>query len=154
MIQTPIWRLIMTRHRRPVPETLMPLQQQFEQFRVNAPTDEAARGLWESAAELAKQHGLYATAHALRLDYVGLKRRIGGSAWRRKKPAQPRFVELIASTPPKLDECVIEFESACGAKMRMQWKAATPPDWASLLRVTATIRTSGRVASFVDVTLA
>jgi hypothetical protein len=31
-------------------------------------------------------------------------------------------------------ECVIEFESASGGKMRVQWKSAAPPDWASLLR--------------------
>ncbi len=30
------------------------------------------------------------------------------------KPAQPRFVELIAPGSPKLDECVIEFEPARG----------------------------------------
>jgi hypothetical protein len=33
-----------------------------------------------------------------------------------------------------LEDCVIEFESSIGGKMRIQWKAATPPDWASLLR--------------------
>ena len=73
-------------------------------------------------------------AHALRLDYVGLKKRAVGTARRRRKPAQPGFVELIAPPLLKLDECVIEFESIRGAKMRIQWKAAAPPDWASLLR--------------------
>ena len=29
---------------------------------------------------------------------------------------------------------VIEFESVAGGKMRIHWKAATPPDWAHLLR--------------------
>ena len=33
-----------------------------------------------------------------------------------------------------LEECGIEFESSRGAKMRIQWKASAPPDWASLLR--------------------
>jgi hypothetical protein len=43
-------------------------------------------------------------------------------------------VELVAPSPGKVDEWVIEVESSRGAKMRIQWKAAVPPDWASLLR--------------------
>ena len=41
---------------------------------------------------------------------------------------------LIGSGAANLPECVIEFESAGGGKMRVQWKAALLPDWASLLR--------------------
>jgi len=125
----------MTRNSKPIPEALLPLRQQFEQFRAtHPPRSKLPEAFWTSAAELARQHGLYSVAHALRLDYMGLKKRLGGSARRRHKPAQPRFVELIAAGPPKLDECVIEFESARGAKMRIQWRAAAPPDWAGLLR--------------------
>lgn len=125
----------MTHNSRPIPEALMPLQQQFEQFRAtHRPRSKLPEAFWASAAELAKQHGLYTVARALRLDYAGLKKRLNGSARRRRKPAQPRFVELIASGPLKLDECVIEFESARGGKMRIHWRAAAPPDWAGLLR--------------------
>jgi hypothetical protein len=95
-----------------------------------APSPAAAN----TAVGLAKQHGLYTVAHALRLDYVGLKERMAGSARRRQKPTPPKFVEWIAPAPPKVDECVIEFESARGAKMRIHWQTAAPPDWASLLR--------------------
>ncbi len=127
--------MIMTRNNRPIPEALVPLRQQFEQFRATHPArSKLPPALWAAATELAKEHGLYTVAHALRLDYMGLKKRLGGSARRRRKPAQPRFVELIAPGPPKLNECVIEFESARGAKMRIQWSAAAPPDWTGLLR--------------------
>jgi hypothetical protein len=38
-------------------------------------------------------------------------------------------------TPPTvLPECIMEFETPTGAKMRIQWKASTPPDCAGLLR--------------------
>ena len=43
-------------------------------------------------------------------------------------------VELIRQSAAPFPECVIEFESAGGGKMRIQWKAAAPPDWAGLLR--------------------
>lgn len=125
----------MTRSSRPIPEALVPLQQQFQQFRAtHPPRSRLPEEFWASATELAKQYGLYTVAHALRLDYVGLKKRMAGSVRRRHKPTRPSFVELIAPGPPKLDECVIEFESARGAKMRIQWRAAAPPDWTGLLR--------------------
>jgi hypothetical protein len=126
----------MTRGNKPTPEALVPVQQQFEQFRAtHPPRSKLPEAFWATATELVKEHGLYTVAHALKLDYVGLKKRAGGSGPRRRKSASPRFVELIAPGPPKLDgECVIEFESTRGGKMRIQWKAATPPDWVGLLR--------------------
>jgi hypothetical protein len=74
-------------------------------------------------------------AHPLRLDYVGLKRRLEGvtKLEKKKKSASPRFVELIAAHPAAA-ECLIEFESKSGSKMRIQWKGSGAPDWSSLLR--------------------
>ena len=64
-----------------------------------------------------------------------LKRLLAAADQRRsKRPRQPRFVELIAPAPVASPECVIEFESASGRKMRIQWKTAAAPDWANLLR--------------------
>src|SRR5690242_10569123 len=88
-----------------IPEALVPLQQQFQQFRAtHPPRSKLPDEFWASATELAKQHGLYTVAHALRLDYVGLRKRVAGCVRRRRKPARPRFVELVAPNSPKLDE--------------------------------------------------
>ena len=84
--------------------------------------------------ELARQHGLYSVAHPLRLDYVQLKKRLGGAPSLRKKATKPAFVELITTSPAVVSECVVEFESSLGGKMRIQWKGSAAPDWASLLR--------------------
>ena len=84
--------------------------------------------------ELARQHGVYSVAHPLRLDYVGLKKRLEGVSDVRKKAAKPTFVELVAAHPATMSECVVEFESSIGGKMRIQWKGSSTPDWASLLR--------------------
>jgi len=43
-------------------------------------------------------------------------------------------VELIATRPATVPECVIEFESSIGSKMRIQLKGSGTPDWASLFR--------------------
>ena len=80
------------------------------------------------------KHGIYPVAHPLRLDYVGLKRRLGGTVGNRPKKARSAFVELVAAAPSRPEECVIELESCGGSKTRIQWKTAGPPDWTSLLR--------------------
>ena len=86
------------------------------------------------AVELARQHGLYSVAHPLRLDYVHLKKRLGGVSELRKKAVKPTFVEVVAAHPATMSECVIEIESSMGSKMRIQWKGSAGPDWAGLLR--------------------
>ena len=90
--------------------------------------------MWQAAVELARKHGVYSVAHPLRLDYMGLKKRLGGVSHSRRKARKPAFVELIAPNAATLRECVIEFESFRGGKVRIQWKASAPPDWGSLLR--------------------
>jgi hypothetical protein len=119
----------------PISEPIAQLQRQLDQFRSTQPRrTKLPESLWQAAVELARQHGVYSVAHPLRLDYMGLKKRLGGASSLRRKATKPAFVELIAPRPATLEECVIEFESSSGSKMRIQWKASTPPDWASLLR--------------------
>src|SRR3954470_2562786 len=119
----------------PIPEAIVQLQHQLDQFRSTRPRrTKLPEPLWQAAVELARQHGLYPVAHPLRLDYMGLKKRLGGVSTRRRKANTPAFVELIGPNRAQLEECVIDFESSGGSKMRIQWKTAAPPDWASLLR--------------------
>jgi hypothetical protein len=65
---------------------------------------------------------------------MGLKKRLGGVPILRRKATKPTFVELIAPQATPLEECVIDFESPSGGKMRVQWKASAPRDWVSVLR--------------------
>jgi len=119
----------------PVPEAITQLQRQLEQFRSSRPgRTKLPESLWQAAVELARQYGIYAVAHPLRLDYTRLKQRLGGMPSQSRKQNQPAFVELIGGGGAALPECVIEFESRAGDKMRIQWKAAVPPDWTGLLR--------------------
>jgi hypothetical protein len=114
-----------------IPEAILQLQCQLDQFRsTQARRTKLPEPLWQAAVELARQHGIYPVAHPLRLDYMGLKKRLGGIPVLRRKATKPAFVELIAPQ----EECVIEFEAPSGNKMRVQWKASTPRDWGSLLR--------------------
>ncbi len=115
----------------PIPEAIVQLQRQLDQFRSAQPRrTKLPESFWQAAVELARQHGIYSVAHRLRLDYMGLKKRLGGVPVLERKATKPAFVELI--TPQ--EECVIEFESPSGNKMRVQWKASAPRDWVGLLR--------------------
>jgi len=118
-----------------IPEAIIQLQRQLDQFRrTQQRRTKLPEPLWQAAVELARQHGIYPVAHSLRLDYMGLKKRLGGIPIRRRKATKPGFVELIAPRATPLEECAIDFECPSGRKMRIQWKASTPPDWVSLLR--------------------
>jgi len=125
----------MNRESRPIPEPIAQLRRQLEQFRSTQPRrTKLPESLWQAAVALARQHGVYPVAHPLRLDYTRLKKRLGGAPALRRKANKPAFVELVAPSPTQLEECVIEFESAGGSKMRIQWKATAPPDWTTLLQ--------------------
>jgi len=118
-----------------IPEPIAQLQRQLDQFRSTQPRGrKLPESVWQVAVELAREHGVYSVAHPLRLNYMGLKKRLGGVSHRRRKARKPAFVELIAPQAAMLRECVIEFESLRGSKVRIQWKAAAPPDWLNLLR--------------------
>ena len=119
----------------PIPEPIVQLQRRLDEFRSTRPhRTKLPETLWQAAVELAREHGLYAVAHPLRLDYTGLKKRLDGVPATQKKADKPAFVELVAAHPATMAECWIEFESSIGSKMRIQWKGSSTPDWASLLR--------------------
>jgi hypothetical protein len=119
----------------PIPEAIIQLQRQLDQFRsTQTGRTKLPEPLWQAAVGLARQHGVYAVAHPLRLDYTRLKQRLGDIPKRQQKASKPAFIEFLGGGSAAVSECVIEFESATGSKMRIQWKAAVPPDWASLLR--------------------
>lgn len=128
-----------------IPEPILRLQKQLDEFRASHRVrTRLPDSLWQAATELARRYGVYAVAHPLRLDHTGLSQRVHPSPPAPKSRSQhPRkantFVELVpaaAQTPPggAGDACVIEFESARGGKMRVQWPGRVAPDWLSLLR--------------------
>ncbi len=125
-----------------IPEAIVQLQRQFDQFRSTQPVrTKLPEPLWQAAVELAREHGIYSVAHPLRLDYVGLKKRLGGIHTIRHRPTKAdrptkaaAFIELTAPQATGQHECAIDFEGLSGRKMRIQWKSSAPPDWISLLR--------------------
>ena len=90
--------------------------------------------LWTSAAEVAREHGVFRTAKVLHLDYGKLKRIVESAAPVQRAAMPPaRFLELVTPKTAGVTECVIEWEGPRG-KLRIQWKGATAPDLAGLSR--------------------
>ena len=88
------------------PESITELQAQLTQFRSTHPLrTRLPLSLWQSAAELARCHGLYLLARSLKLDYCTLKKHISGSpeSIRTEKKSRPKFVELIGATRQSAD---------------------------------------------------
>ncbi|MGH9433353.1 MAG: hypothetical protein ACRD3T_17620 [Terriglobia bacterium] len=90
------------------------------------------KGLWESAAAVAREHGVFQTAKLLRLEYGKLKRMAESHRSPQPPATATAFLELM---PPGIGgDCLIELEGPRG-KMRIQWKGATASDLAGLIRV-------------------
>jgi hypothetical protein len=89
--------------------------------------------LWAAAVALARRHGLYPTARALRLDYGALKKRLDAAGAGRAP--SPAFVELPAARPTGLGACVIELDGPRGGRMRIEVPGATLADLVALTQV-------------------
>jgi hypothetical protein len=116
-----------------IPQGMRRVYRRFERWR-SAHTGRLPipESLWASAAEVAREHGVFHTAKVLRLEYGKLKRMVP-SARPMAKTATPAFVELVAPQAVGLSECLIELEGRHG-KMRIQWKGTTAPDLAGRSR--------------------
>lgn len=112
------------------------VQERFDDWRKNRGRVCAIAGeLWQAAIKVARSAGVNQTALRLHLDGAKLKRLVLGADKKASRRVRgPRFVELIAPLPAVTPECVIEFESALGGKLRIHWKSPATFDWSSLLR--------------------
>ena len=91
--------------------------------------------LWASAAQIAREHGVFRTAKILHLEYGKLKRMAEGiTPSARLAPPPAAFVELAPPQRVGLPECVMELEGPRG-KLRIQWKGAAASDLAGFIRM-------------------
>jgi hypothetical protein len=116
-------------------EGLGPLKRQFEQWRAaRKGRERIPPALWAGAVDAVQQHGAYRVAAELHLDYAVLKRRAGLSTKTGKAPStalMPKFVEVFAAgvsptSAPAAPQCVVELDSARGAKMRVELNGDVP----------------------------
>jgi hypothetical protein len=146
-----------------IPHDMRRVYQRFERWR-SAHTGRLPipERLWAAAAELARQHGVFATAKALRLEYGKLKQladapvpalkgrvakaptalrqtpvitrhRTTVPRGARLRPRPPAFVELLAPGPGSSRECRVELEGPRG-RMRIEFKGIAIAELVALSR--------------------
>jgi hypothetical protein len=121
----------MTRRRYGISADLAHAAARFDEWRRSA----SARGripdsLWNLAADVAREHGLSRTATALKLGYYDLKKRIAERAAValsvRRGTVAEGFVELSPAALTMPCHCTIEFEKACGSRLRIEIQGSMP----------------------------
>ena len=92
--------------------------------------------LWARAAKLAVRQGVFKTSHALRLNHSDLKRRVEALTVDGASKSSATFVELFSpsSTHVHIADCVMEAESAAGARLRIAIKNVAPPALTAIIR--------------------
>ena len=114
-----------------VPAALSRLAQRFIAWRRRrARGERIPQSLWNAAVKMAGKYGLNLTARVLKLDYYSLKKRLESAD---EATPSSTFVEL-PSSPLVSSECVIEWEDAAGARMRVHVKGPHLPDVLALSR--------------------
>jgi hypothetical protein len=94
-------------------------------------------GLWDEAAAMARSHGIYAIAQALRLSYDSLKKRTGPRAMvrRRSDGRSHGFVELPPGTPifgAAHSDTVVEITNRAGDRFSIRFPAHAQLDLGGL----------------------
>ena len=109
-----------------------PLAERFKTWRASRRQGERIpEELWQAAAELARCHGLSATAAMFKLSYYDLKRRLpAGEPARRSGSRAPVFVEVpVAPMGPGGEERgTVELVQAGGARLILRFATASPSD--------------------------
>lgn len=122
-----------------MPAQLARLEQRFAVWRrTRKARTRIPEPLWASAVKLAASFGIHRTASTLKLDYYSLKERLeqmpSESVSDYVSGQRPAFVELRPAVPAPAGECLIEFEDAQGASMRVHLKGVDVPDLVALGR--------------------
>ena len=115
--------------------TMEQVRYRFERWRTSRPQfTPIPQELWALAVEVAREHGVNATAHVLHLNHTALKKRVqaAGGSVRLRRP-RATFVELPAPSS-SLSPCTIELENEHGAKLKIYLANPASLDWVALTR--------------------
>lgn len=104
-----------------VPAPVLGLRRRLELWRRTRPKlGPIPTELWREAVHLARAHGIHLVAHALRLEYYALKRRLAAEVPSAPAPcAAPAFIE-VALPAGHAPDYFVEMERADGGQMRVR----------------------------------
>ncbi len=118
-----------------LPTSLEVVRRRFEKWRrTRQAGSRVPKLLWAAAVKMAGIYGLHRTARALAVEYYSLKKHVELAAAPEGHRRGTAFIELPPSMPIESCGFTLELEDAEGSKMRVDLKAATPPDLVALCR--------------------
>ena len=118
-----------------LPASLEIVRRRFEKWRrTRQAGSRIPKLLWAAAVKMASVYGLHRTARALPVEYYSLKKHVELAAAPEGYRRATAFIELPPSMPIESCGFTLELEDAEGSKMRVDLKAATPPDLVALCR--------------------
>ncbi len=108
------------------------VRDKFENWRTSRkPGARIPEKLWQSAAEVAREHGVSRTSKELSIDYNLLKKRLEPEAERRDN----EFVEIpMGPTNSSVSEGLIEIEDVKGARLRVELKGPATGELEAVVR--------------------
>lgn len=114
------------------------VRQQLERWRRTRahPRSPIPETVWAAAVTWVRDHGLYRTARAVRVDYGALKKHVEAAAKADRARGTPAFVELVASTPTGAADWVIEIDGP-RTHLRLRVPGMALPDLVRLSRALA-----------------
>ncbi len=120
-----------------MPRALASAAGRFDSWRETRTTRRIPAKLWTLATDLGIRFGVSCTARVLRVDDYALKKRIDAAATPEIGEPEhvPAFVEILTEPSAAPSECLVVFENASGAKMRIEARGASPLDLAQLSRL-------------------
>jgi hypothetical protein len=121
----------------PLPGPVADLQDRILHWRRTRPHRELMPGdLWLKAAQFARQHGIYAIAKALKLNYEALKGRAFKAPPKRRPrcaPPRPTFVQLDPMPEISSPSSTVEIEGARAGKLTIRLSGPTALDAVALV---------------------
>ncbi|MGA2755628.1 MAG: hypothetical protein ABSE53_17885 [Terracidiphilus sp.] len=111
----------------PIPEPIVQLQRQLDQFRSTRPhRTRLPEALWQAAVELARQHGVYSVGRRIALFFTGRQHAGENLAdvlkWRSAAQLSPvQMCDALSRNTPKLAEGVEILLANCLAHGRRQF---------------------------------
>ena len=128
-----------TRKKRSLPAELESTRRRFEQWRQSCKVrTRIPEWLGAAAVKMARRYGTCQTARVLRVGYYALKERVekesAVAASCSPATSAATFLELAVPARAGSGECLLEWEDAAGAKMRVHLKGLETPDLIALSR--------------------
>lgn len=111
------------------------LRNRLDDWRRKRTSGRIPERFWQSAANLARTHGVGRVCQSLRLDFYGLKRRLRSNADNANAPAAPPdFMEIDLAAMQQTSACTVRLEDGAGKRLVVEMANPSVSDLVQVAR--------------------